>query len=81
MKCRFWLEIRTNNQDGNLGKMFPVRPSKVHKLLKNNQTYMWYQDGISFAENRLVGTFQFGTTGRNKLKYPNMIDEKQWKLL
>ena len=79
MKCRFWPEIRTKNQDGTLGNMLPVRPSKVHNLLQNNQTYMWYQDYISLCDHRLIGPFQFGATGRSKLKYPNMINEKQWK--
>ena len=42
---------------------------------------MWYQDDISLADHNLVGPFQFGTSGRKKLKYPNMIDEKKWKVL
>ena len=58
--------------------MFPVGPSKVHNLLQKNQTQVWYQDDISLAEHRLVGPIQFGTTGRKKLKYPNMVDVKQW---
>ena len=29
----------------------------------------------------LVNPFQFGKTGIKALKYPNMIDEKQWKAL
>ena len=33
------------------------------------------------AEHGLVGTFQLGTTGRNTLKYPNTIDNNQWKEL
>ena len=81
MKCRFWPEIRMNNQDGTLGKMLSVRPSKLHNLLQKNQTCVWYQDDISLADHRLVGPFQFGTTGRNKLKYPNMIDKQQLKEL
>ena len=81
MKCQFWPEIRTKDQGGTLGEMLSVRTSKVHKLLQNNQTYMWYQDDISLAEHRLVGPLQFGTTGRNKLKYTNMIDEKRGKEL
>ena len=36
MKCRFWSEIITNNQDVTLINMFPVKPSKVHKLLKKS---------------------------------------------
>ena len=39
MECRFWPEIRTNNQDGTLVKMLPVIPGKVHNLLHINQTY------------------------------------------
>ena len=42
---------------------------------------MWYQDDISLAEHMMVGPFQFGTIGRKKLKYHNMIDEIQWKEL
>ena len=79
MAVRFGPEIIMKNQDGALGKMLSVRPSKVHNLLQKNQTYVWYQDDIYLDEHRLVGTFQFGTTGRKKLKYPNIIDVKQWK--
>ena len=64
-----------------LGSMLTVRPSKVQNLLQKNQTYVWYQDDIYLDEHRLVGTFQFETTGRKKLKYPNMIDNKKWKEL
>ena len=32
-------------------------------------------------EHRMVGPFQFGTAGRKILKYPNTIEEKQWKAL
>ena len=80
-ECRFWPEIITKNQDGILVKILPVIPSKVHNLLQNNKKYVWYQYDISLAEHMLVGPFQFGTIGRNKLKYPNMIDDKQWKEL
>ena len=68
MKCRFWTEIRTKNQDGTLENMLPARPSKVHNILKNNQTYVWYQDDISLDDHIMVGTSQFGTSGRKKLK-------------
>ena len=68
-------------QDGTLGKMFPVIPLRVNGFLQKYQTYMWYQDDISLAKHSLVDPFQFGTTGINKLKHPNMIDKKQWKEL
>ena len=42
---------------------------------------MWYQDDIYLAKHRLVEPFQLVTTGRNKLKQPNMINEKQCKEL
>ena len=42
---------------------------------------MWYEYDIYLADHRLVGPSQSVTTVRNKLKYPNMIDEKQWKEL
>ena len=80
-ECRFCTEIRMENNDGTLGKRLPVRPSKVNKLLQKNQKYVWCQDDIYLDEHRVVGPFQFGTTGRKKSKYPNMIDEKQWKEL
>ena len=69
------------NQDGKLVNILIVIPIKVHNLLKNNQTYVWYQYDIYLAKHRLVVPFQFGTTGRHKLKYPNMMDKKQWKEL
>ena len=81
MECRFWTEIVTKNQDDKLGKMLPVTPSKVHNLLEKNQTHVWYQGDISLDGHRLVGPFQFGTAGRNKLKHPNMIEDKQWKAM
>ena len=56
-------------------------PLRVNRLLQRYHTYVWYQDDISLSNHRLVGPLQFGTTGRNKLKYPNLIDKKQWKEL
>ena len=78
MECCFRPEIRKMQQDGTLGKMWPVRLLLVHYFLKKLQSYVWYQDDISLADHRLFGPFQFGTTRRKKLKYPNMIDNKQW---
>ena len=43
--------------------------------------YLWYHDDISLVDHRLVEPFQFGTTGRNKLKYPRIIEKNQWKKL
>ena len=78
MECRFGTEIIEMHQDRTLGNMLPVRPLRVNDFLNKRQGYVWYQDDISVADNRLVGTFQFGTTGRKILKYPNMINDKQW---
>ena len=78
MECHFWPEIRMKNQDGTFRNMFLVIPSKVHNLLQKNHMYLWYQYDISLSDHKMFGTFQFGTTGRNKLKYPNIIDDKQW---
>ena len=74
MECRFGPEIRTKNQDSTLGDVLPVRPGKVQNLLHKNITCVWYQDDICLADHRLFSPFKFGTTGRKKLKYPNMID-------
>ena len=79
VECQFWIEIRMNNQDSKLVDMFLVRPSKVHNLLQKNKTYLWYQDYISLYKHKVFGTIEFGTAGRKKLKYPNMINDKQWK--
>ena len=40
-ECHFWPKIIVKNQYGMLGKMFPVRPSKLHNLLQNNHTCVW----------------------------------------
>ena len=64
-----------------IGKILTARPSNVHNLLQKKHTYIWYQGYISLAEHMLVGPFQFGTIGRHKLKYPNIIDNKNWKEL
>ena len=63
-------------KDGTLGKMLPVRPLRVNGFLHKYQKYGWYQDGIFLEEHTLVGTFQFESTRRNKVKYPNTIEEK-----
>ena len=81
MECRFWAEIITNNQYNTLGKMLSGIPIKLQNLMQNNHTYVCYQDDIFVDEHRLFGLLQFGTTGINKLKYPNMIDKKQWNEL
>ena len=57
-------------QDGTLGKILPVRPLRVNYFLQKYQNHVWYQDGIPLEEHRLVGPYQFGTTGRKKLKHP-----------
>ena len=53
----FCSEIRTKNWYGTLGKLLPARQSKVHNLLQNNQSCVWYQYYISLDEDSLVGTF------------------------
>ena len=63
-------------QDSTLGKMWSVRTLQVNDFLKKRRRYVWYQDEISLSEHSLVGTVQFRTKGRKKLKYPNMIDNK-----
>ena len=70
MEYYFWTEIRKIQQDGTLGKMWQVRLIQVNDFLKKFQGYVWFQYDISLADHRLVGTFQFGTTGRNKLNTP-----------
>ena len=80
-ECRFWPEIRKMQQDGTLGNMWLVRSLQVNDFLKKIKGCVWYQYDIYLAENRIFGKFQFGTTGRNKIKYPDMIDDKQWKEL
>ena len=69
----FLTEIRKNNKYGTLGKMLPVKPSKLHNLPNNNQTYMWCQDDIDLAYYSLARSFQFGTKVRKKLKYLHII--------
>ena len=81
MEFHFGTEIRTKHQNYTLGKMLPLIPSKVHNLLQKNNKYFWYQYDISLGEHRLVEPFKFGAKGRNVLKYPNMIKDKQWKKL
>ena len=68
-------------QDGTLGKILPVRPLRLNGFLKRCQEYLWYQYDISLSEYMIFGPFQFGRTLRKKLKYPNIIEEKQWKEL
>ena len=51
------------------------------RFLQKYQEYFGYQYDIYLAKNRLVDPFQFGTKGINKLKKPNMIENKQWKVL
>ena len=58
-----------------------MRPLRVNELLKKQKVSVWYQDGIFLYDHSIVGTLKFGTTGRKKLKYPNMSYEKQWKRL
>ena len=73
-KCHFYTVIIRKNQDGIIGKMLTLIQSTVNNLLQNNQIHVWYQDDISLAEHSLVSLFRFGTTGRNKLKYPKIIE-------
>ena len=68
-------------QDGTLGKMLPVIKIRLKYFLQEYQKYVWYQGDISLTEHRLVGSFQIRATGRDKSKYPNVIEEKHWKEL
>ena len=81
MVCCFWPEIIIRNQDGTIGKIYPVKPLKLNNLLKKNHICVWYQDEISLADNRLLRPFKTFTTGRNKIKYPNMVEDNHWKAL
>ena len=81
MECLFCPDIREIQQYDTLGNIWPVRPPQVNDFLKKNQGCVWYQDNIFMDEHRMVGPFQFGTVGRKILKYPNTIEEKQWKAL
>ena len=80
-ECNFGPEIRKTEQDCTLGIVWPVRPLQVNDFLNKFQGYVWYQYDISFSKHRLVGPFQVGKIGRNKIKYLNMIEHKQWKEL
>ena len=64
-------------QNGTLGKMWPVRTLRVNDLLKKQKGYVWFQEDISLADHMLVGRFQFGITGSMKQKHPNTIEDKQ----
>ena len=50
-------------KDGTFVKMCPVIELTVNELLKKYQDCVWYQYYISLAEHRMVGKYQFGTTG------------------
>ena len=53
----------------------------MNDFLKKSQSYVWYQDEIFLSEHMLVGPFQFGSSGRKKLKYPNIINDKKCREL
>ena len=78
MRCQFCTETINNNQGVMLGNMLPIKPSSVHNLPQKNHTYVWYQDYISLEDHRLVVPLKFGKTGINQLKFPNIIEYKQW---
>ena len=54
-------------------KILPAIPLRVNNFLRKYQKYVCYQDDIFMVEHSLVVPFQFGSTGRKKFKYPNMI--------
>ena len=58
-----------------LEKCFPVRPLRVNYFLPEYQKYVWSQDDMYMAENRLAGPVHFGATGRKKFKHPSIIKE------
>ena len=81
MECRFYPEIIEMQQYGTLGNMCLVRPLQLDDFLKRLQGCVWFQNDISLTEHSLVGPLNVLTTGINKLKYPIMINKKQWKAL
>ena len=68
-------------QDATIRKKLTVKTLRVNDFLQKYQQYVWYQYDISMVHRSPVGPFQLGTTLRKKLKYPNMIEKKQWKAL
>ena len=68
-------------QDATIRKKLTVKTLRVNGFLQKYQQYVWYQYDISLLHHSPVGPFQLGTTLRKKLKYPNMIEKKQWKAL
>lgn len=60
--CRFWPEIHEIKSDGTFGKLYPIRPHKVNKLLETKgKLYGWYQMDVNLAETGLLGPFDFGS--------------------
>ena len=41
--------------------------------------FVWYQYDISLAGNNLVVMFHFGKPGGENIKYPNIVEEKNFK--
>ena len=66
------------HQDGTIGNMWVVITQKVNEFFNKLQVFVWYQYEIYLDEHRLVEPLECGTARRNKLKYPRIIDKKQW---
>ena len=83
-ECRFWPEIREMKEDGTMGKIVVLRPTKVEAQLQW-QDRVWYQDDISLAEHRLVGPFNFASQRprRNGSEMPllHTVEETYWREL
>jgi hypothetical protein len=75
-ECQYWPLLRELLQDGYLGAIIQVKPSRVDKFLNDQPTkYIWYQDTINLADVMILGPFEFS-------KHQNHhIPEEHWKSL
>ena len=77
--CRYWPEIHELRPNGMLGKIAPIRPGKVEKVLEDQaHKFRAYEDTINLCENTLVGPFNFALP-RDYQNEANRIEFEQWE--
>lgn len=91
--CRYWPDVRHVTPSGALDKRQPVSPETVKRFLQQNQgLFVWREEDINIADDRLVGPFNFNiqrvpssnTTSTTRTRASSrkyLIDYDVWKQL
>ena len=77
--CRYWPEIHEIKHNGALGKIIPIRPGRVDRILQEQQNRLAaYEQTVNLLDKALVGPFDFAIP-RDYQNESNRIEFERWE--